>query len=338
MTSSSTRKQCANDDGCKQAAVTNCEGCSKAFCIKHFTDHRRLLDEEMNIIITEHDHLKNTLNQHMVKPAIHPLIDDIDNWGKESIVKIQQRTKELRQELFQSITVHQDDLSKKLQQLSEKLKESRENDDFIETELQHWKKTLYDFKTDLTLPSAISIIRCDNVSFVQNIVINSFMRTKELFEWVSNDGVQIEDNEQVVVHNDVREHTEVRGKNEYNSGRYGIRLRIEQSSSGWMFFGINSKSTPLQNSSYGSESAYGWSSNNKIWLNGLWKNNSSNYIIEMMMYAIIELIFDCDNRKISMINERTKMKHELKVNTDSCPFPWQLHLSLGVPNSCVRIL
>jgi hypothetical protein len=89
MTSSSTRKQCVNDNGCKQAAVTNCEGCSKAFCIKHFTDHRRLLNEEMNVIIDEHDHLKNILNQHMTKPDSHPFIDDINNWGKESIEKIQ---------------------------------------------------------------------------------------------------------------------------------------------------------------------------------------------------------------------------------------------------------
>ncbi len=37
---------------------------------------------------------------------------------------------------------------------------------------------------------------------------------------------------------------------------------------------------------------------------------------------IITLIFDFDNRKISMINERTNAKHELTVNINNYPFPW----------------
>jgi hypothetical protein len=338
MASSSTRKQCAKEDGCKQAAVTNCEGCSKAFCIKHFNDHRRLLDEEMNIIIDEHDHLKNTLNQHMTKPATHPLISDINDWEKESIAKIQQRAKELRQALLQSITVHESELSKKLQQLSEKLKESRENDDFIETDLQHWKQTLDDVKTNLTSPSTISINRCDNISLVRNIFINSFMTTKDIFERTSDNKVQIEENGQLVVRNHLQTYTEVRGKNEYESGRHEIRLRIEQYNDGWMFFGINSKSMSLQKMSYKSKSACGWSSNNLIWLNGSSQDNKTNLLVEMKMNDIIAIIFECDNRKILMINERTKAKHELDVNIGNCPFPWQLHVILNEPNSRVRIL
>jgi hypothetical protein len=339
MASSSTRKQCAKEDGCKQAAVTNCEGCSKAFCIKHFNDHRRLLDEEMNIIIDEHDQLKSTLTQHMTKPATHPLINDINDWEKESIAKIQQRANKLREALLQSITVHESELSKKLQQLSEKLKESRENDDFIETDLQHWKKTLDDFKTDLTSPSTISINRCDNISLVQNIFFNSFMRTKDIFERTSDNKIRIEENGQLVVHdNNLHGYNEVRGKNEYESGRHEIRLRIENLSGVWIFFGVNSKSTPLQKRSYGSKSAYGWSSNNYIWLNGSGQLNATNRSIEMKMNDIIAIIFECDNRKILMINERTKVKHELVVNIDSCPFPWQVHVILYEPNSHVRIL
>ncbi len=67
MASSSTRKPCANNGGCKQPAAVNCEGCSQAFCIKHLLDHRRFLGEEMNVIISEHDqfptHAQSTDNQ-----------------------------------------------------------------------------------------------------------------------------------------------------------------------------------------------------------------------------------------------------------------------------------
>ena len=159
MASSATRKQCEDVDGCKHGAVTICEGCSKAFCIKHFTDHRRLLDEEMNMIIDEHDLLKNSLNQQIIKHDSHPLIKQIDQWEKESIRIIQQRANELRQELLQSTNNYTDDLSKKLQRLSEKLREGRENNNFIETDLQVWKETLVHLKTDFTSPSTIFIKR-----------------------------------------------------------------------------------------------------------------------------------------------------------------------------------
>jgi hypothetical protein len=338
MASSSIRKQCADHDGCKQAAVTNCEGCSKAFCIKHFTNHRRLLDEEMNVIIDEHDLLKNSINQQITKPDSHSLIKEIDQWETESIVKIQQRAKELRQELLQSTTIYTNDLSKKLQQLSEKLKESRENDNFIETDLQVWKKTLADLKANLTSPSTISINRCDNISFVQNISISLFKVTNDFFKYLSDNAVKIMNDGQVAVRDDSRNCTEVRGKKGYMKGRHNVRLCIEQLTGEWMFLGINSKATPLRSYSHLAESAYGWSSNNYIWMAGTDILNKLNSSFKMKMNDTITLIFDCDNRRICIINERTNAKHELAVDINNCPFPWQLHLVLYEPNTRARIL
>jgi hypothetical protein len=340
MASSSTKKQCANGDGCKQAAVTNCEGCSKAFCIKHMIDHRRLLDEEMNVIIDDHDHLKNTLNQHITKSDSHPLIKEINNWEKESIAKIQTRAKELRQELLQSTSAHVDDLSKKLGQLSEHLKNGREHDDFIETDLQLWKKTLDDLKTSLVSPATISINRYDNVSLVQNISVNLLRITKELFERVLDNAAQIKESGQIVCRSNwgIDDMTEVRGKIEYGSGCHTVRLRIEQLSSDWIFLGINAKSTPLQKLSHHSKSAYGWSSNNNIWLNGSCRLSDSNSTIEMKVNDVIVLIFDCDSSEVSMINERTKATHSLVVDVQKCPLPWQLHVVLRGGSSRVRIL
>jgi hypothetical protein len=338
MASSSTRKQCANDGGCKQAAVTTCEGCSKAFCVKHFNDHRRLLDEEMNMIIDEHDHLKHTLNQRTTKLDTHPLIKELENWEKESIAKIQQRAQELRQELLESTAAHTGDLLKTLQQLSEQLKQCREQDDFIEIDLQLWKKTLDNLKTDLTSLSTICINRHNNVSLVQDISINLFVVMKEEFELVSDNGVRIEESGQVVIHDAPNNHIEVRGKNEYASGSHTIRLCIEETSDTWMLLGINSKLTSLQRLSYNSQSTYGWSSNNDIWSNGQKNRNNSNDVIEMKKNDIINLILDCDKQAIMMVNERTNKKHEMAVNIFHCPFPWQLHINLFEANSRVRIL
>jgi hypothetical protein len=337
MASSSTRKHCANGNGCKQMAAALCEGCSQALCTKHFIDHRRFLGEEMNVIISEHDQFQHTLNQKTTNPETHPLITQIDEWEKESIVKIRRKAKELRQELLQLATVHLDELSKKLRHLSGKLKEGREEDSFVETDLRGWKKSLDNLKENLLSPSTFSINRHDREPLVQNIYLN-LIGKNDIFERVFDNKVRIENEGRVAIHDASIGYTEIRGKEEYASGRHEIRLCILQSADDWTFLGINSKSTLLQDNSHWCKSACGWSNNNCLWLNRGNQSNTSLPAIEMKTNDIITLIFNCDARKISMINQRTNGRYELDVNLENCPFPWQLHVILREPNSRVRIL
>jgi hypothetical protein len=337
MASSIIRKYCTKGDDCKQPAAALCEGCSKALCTKHFIDHRRLLGEEMVEIISEHNHFQYILNQETANPDSHPLFKQIDEWENESIVKIQRNAAALRGQLLHLITDRSDNLSKKLRNLSEKLKEGQEHDSFVETDLQQWKKTINDLKARFASPSTLSISRHDENPLVQNMYIN-FIGINELLERVFDNTVRIEENGQVAIHDASNSYSEIRGKNGYTSGCHEIRLRIDQSRDSWTFLGINSRSTPLQHQSFNSKSAYGWVNNNFLWLNGECHPNRSTARIEMNTNDIISLIFDCDNHKISMTNERTNAKYELSVNIHSCPLPWQLHLILYEANSRVRIL
>ncbi len=126
---------------------------------------------EMNEIISEHDHLKNIFTQHTSNPNLHPLIKQIDEWEKESIEKIQQKAKELREQLLQPITTQINELSKRLEPLSEQLKKDRELDDFIETDLGFWKQTLDFIKSDLTSPLRFTINQDDETPLVRNTSI-----------------------------------------------------------------------------------------------------------------------------------------------------------------------
>ncbi|CAF4068371.1 unnamed protein product, partial [Rotaria sp. Silwood2] len=153
MASAATRKQCANDDGCKQIGVAYCEGCTRSFCGKHYNDHRRLLSEELDVIFSDCNEIKDALNQQITTRDSHSLMKQIDDWEKQSIANIQQRAKELRQQLLQLAANHRNKVSQKLQQLSEQSVEAREHDSFSETDLHQWKKTLEDLKTNLTSPS-----------------------------------------------------------------------------------------------------------------------------------------------------------------------------------------
>ncbi|CAF3273480.1 unnamed protein product [Rotaria socialis] len=337
MASASTRKQCAYDGGCKQVGVAYCEGCTRSFCGIHFNDHRRLLNEELNFIFSGCNEIKDVLNQEKATCDSHPLMKQIDDWEKQSIGNIQQRAKELRQQIILLATDHRNELSQRLQQLSEQSNDALEHDSFSETDLRQWKKIIEDLKANLTSHATVGINQHDYFPGLKNISLVMTM-SKELFDRVSDNTIQIEQNGQVATCDSSVNHREIRGRNRYSSGVHKIRLYIEQAEQFWMFLGITSEPTPLRHLFCSAPCTYGWSNDNNIWTNGQKCRNSSNNIIEMKKNDIVSLILDCNNRTMVMINERTNRKYELSVNTANCPFPWQLYLNLNEANSCVRIL
>ena len=114
MASTQPRRQCGSNDSCKQPAAANCEGCSQAFCIKHLLDHRQVLTQEMNILIDEHDQLQHSLGQQVINPESHPCYKAIDQWERESIVRIQRKAVQLREEISGKAVVHTKELLLKL--------------------------------------------------------------------------------------------------------------------------------------------------------------------------------------------------------------------------------
>ncbi len=154
------------------------------------------------------------------------------------------------------------------------------------------------------------------------------------------DGVTIEDNGRLIIHNKSNHPIEVRGKSEYSSGVHQFRLQIEKNPlETWIFFGIISKLTPMTKHSYESSSAYGWADYNDVFLAGIRQNNhTSGQFSHTRENDIILLIFDCDKRKISYTNERNQYNQELNINLNKCPFPWQLHINLFGKDDQVRLL
>jgi len=339
MASPSTKRTCAAGNSCNQRAITCCEGCSQRFCPAHFTEHRNLLNDEMNELIKEHDDIKNSLEEQRKNGEAYQLIKRICEWEKESLAKIRKRSKELQLKLTQFAETHNEDFLQKFKSLSEQINEFREYSDFIETDLHRWKQTIDNLKLNFISPITVSIEPYNDTVLVENITVNVVKKaTNELFEQTFDNKARIEQNGQLVIHDNSNDYTEIRGKNEYTTGCHNIRLRIEETLGSWLFVGINSKSTPLKSQSHHFESSYGWSCNNYNWSNGQPQENTSDNHIEMKNNDIISLLFDCDNCMIMMINERTQTKHELPIIMDNCPFPWQLHVVLREPNNRVRIL
>ncbi|UJR30587.1 hypothetical protein I4U23_018114 [Adineta vaga] len=339
MTSTAIRRECTKGQECKQAGVAHCEGCLQTFCIKHFNDHRRSLDEELNVLSGEYDDFRTTLNLEAASPFITIRLREIDQWESKSIEQIQQKANDLREELLQLKAVHIESLSTKYQGLTQQIKESRNKDDFIEMDIERWSKRLEDMKSNLISSTTIILAQHQNVPLIANLSVDFLWTGNELFDRVHSDDVQIEqDGEVVKALSFFMTANEIRGKNNYAFGCHKIRLRIEHLTKQWTFLGINSARIPLQKSSYEAKSAYGWCNSNYIYVKGKSQLNKTDSPIEMDVNDFITLIFDCDNRQISMINERTEVRHNLTVNTNHCPFPWQLHVALRNRNTSIRIL
>lgn len=99
MASVSASKTPCSTCGSKGIGIFKCEGCAQTFCRKHVIEHRDVLNQQLDEIVFEYDHLQQTIGESNDKANQHPLIEQIDKWEKESIEKIRQAARQARSEL-----------------------------------------------------------------------------------------------------------------------------------------------------------------------------------------------------------------------------------------------
>jgi chromosome segregation ATPase len=155
----------------KERRTVLCDGCSQTFCYNHLNDHRQELSKQLDEVEVTRDLFRQTLTEHTSHPHKHPLMKEIDTWEREAIKKIQETAEEARQQLFQHITGHISETELQLNKLTDQLRQSRQDNDFVETDLNQWKKELHRLKEELTRPSNITLRR-DSIPLVTKINVD----------------------------------------------------------------------------------------------------------------------------------------------------------------------
>jgi hypothetical protein len=155
----------------KERAVMKCGGCSQDFCFNHMTDHRQELSKQLDEIEVTRDLFRQMLTEQTSKPQMHALMQEIDQWEYDSMNKIRQAAEETRQLLVKYTAGYFNEIEVKLNQLTHQLRESRHENDFIETDLQKWDQQLKQLKDDLSKPSTITV-RHDSTPLVTKIHVN----------------------------------------------------------------------------------------------------------------------------------------------------------------------
>lgn len=204
------------------------------------------------------------------------------------------------------------------------------DDDYIETDLQRWTKILHKLENDINTMSPSITIDEDSTKLIGRLNITKTMQCmvqEERFGESFGD-VRIEKNGYMVIHSGAkRGNAFVRGTCQYLSGKNKIQFIINRNHiKYYLFFGIMPKSKSMPKDEIDMKaSAYGWQTDDVTVRHAFGKTVSENiYDMQNMTKFEIELLLDCDNRKISYFNQQTKRKRELNVDITICPLPWQL--------------
>ena len=156
MATTTGRGRC-NKCGKEKNALVRCEGCSKLFCIEDLPHHRQELSEQLSVIETNRDSFRQTLNEQTSNPNRHSFIKQIDQWESDSIRKIRQTAEECRQLARQHTARHFQQIEVDLRQLTNELKNVRQENDFDENNLRQMEQNLAKLAAQLDKPSNISI-------------------------------------------------------------------------------------------------------------------------------------------------------------------------------------
>ena len=337
--SSATKSPCATCS--KPIGIVRCEGCQKLFCRGDLNQHRNELSNELDVLSNEHNAFQETLKQTEADPRTHALIQRIDTWEKESKQKIRDVAKEARQQILTHAAGNSKEILTRFKEMVDRLQQAQKEDTFDERDLKRWTQQLEQLKENFVSPSSVAIEEEQKI-FIAKIQVKDLEMLNKRFQQVHGFGQIQNDGLDVICTNNhnYNQMTSVRGKGEYSNGLHKIQFKIENYNNRFLFFGMVSKSTPLQYNSYCAASSYGWAAgpNNAVYRNGQCLNNYEGYVSEYAVADTIELELDCYRRLIRLRNNRTNKHHELPIDLDKCPFPWIFHVNLNINGDRLRIV
>ncbi|CAF3394023.1 unnamed protein product [Rotaria socialis] len=169
-TSATTSKQCFI---CKKekSNLYPCGGCSENFCFPDLSKHRQEHVVELEKIVTECDTFQQSISEQQQDLNHRPLIQQVNKWERDSIMKIKQTAEDCRQRLIKSTDDNIIEIEKELNQLSSRLRKMRYDEDFNEIHLNNLRMLLKELEKELDQPRNVSILE-EPTSFINKISIS----------------------------------------------------------------------------------------------------------------------------------------------------------------------
>jgi chromosome segregation ATPase len=154
---------------CKETRTFNCGGCLQNYCLNCLPIHLQKLREDLDEIEYDHDQFRQKLNDQKENPKKCSLIQEIDQWEEDSINKIKQTAEQCRQRLINYTNKFIIEIENKLNDLVEKIKQIRYENEFNEIDLDQIKEKLNQLKEQLDKPLNVSTEQSS--SFINKIFV-----------------------------------------------------------------------------------------------------------------------------------------------------------------------
>lgn len=294
----------------------------------------------MNEIIEEHDRLKENLQGKTKNLESHLIMKEINDWEEKSIAAIRQVATESRNQLHNAVDRLKSEYRELLEPLTQELEKCYRNTTFIETDLNIWTKKLEKIKTELISPRTISVKKdYYDLPFITKILI---IETPDDIFQNPVGKIKIDETGKIIKHSFWNSYGTVRSRGEYSTGCYQFHFQIEDFDKDFFngfFFGIISKTMSIKKGTPPAYTSCGWTgclvTSSTYSLVGIKHENGLKNIEK---HDTFELLINCDQRKLRLINKRTDETDQITIDLDEHPFPWQLSFSLYHSGQRVRLL
>ncbi|CAF0950343.1 unnamed protein product [Didymodactylos carnosus] len=367
--SSLDKIKCQSNTNCKKTGISVCNGCKNQYCAEHLVEHRHYLYEQLQDVLSE----KELFGQEVQSPSLdessakrqNGLFKEIDEWETEMIDAVKRTAKNGRKIIQKLANAEKHKVRENYDELSKEISERLEQDDYYEYDIERLKEEIETLKQkwndSMTKTKMTQIqINFKDIDWSKILEVTAENKGKKN---------KIDDSEQKITEYkttsqetfgevcgtiEVREngslacnvnkdffgcHSSVFGTNLYSTDIHAIPMRIEKMTN-CMFFGIISATTAhTSNRSYKLHTSYGWDTYKKhAYLNGNRKDDYNNWDGNIIEADIIVLLIDCNEKRIQLVNNRTKSQYEMPIDIKCCPFPWRLNVNIGGHDNRIRIL
>lgn len=134
MATSTSKTLCSVCD--KFCMIYTCPACSKHFCFDHLSEHRTKFTQQVYQLQNSHDNIRHEIDRWNSSPTEHPLIKQIDQWEKDSIVRIRQLAEQYRATFCSYSNKVVSEMHMKLHEIAKHMKQIHQGEEIIEIDLK----------------------------------------------------------------------------------------------------------------------------------------------------------------------------------------------------------
>ena len=296
----------------------------------------------MDRIGEQHDVIRRDFSK---DTSEHPLFSRIDEWEKETIVKIQVSAEAARADLREVLDRRRDEMKSSIDRLTNELQQSQEANDYTEVDLDRWKQKLNHLEQLLNSPGQLDL-HFDNSPTVAiyplKIAEHPLMRLpikaidrRERFEkffgpvLLTDDGLQAK--------NIGEDPSRICGVEQYSAGVHRIRFRVDERTHSCPFVGIIAAVEAFNLRQRTLPSVNGWSDFDYSIINGK-QHGITNGNRTIQSGDQLNLILDFEQRLILLEHDRTRQCVQQNIDPQTCPFPWKIFVALLSRNESIRVL